>query len=180
MRRALVVVAVLVAAFFMFAAPARAYQDAPETAAIRGILAAHESPMPWWTIAAYAAGHPDFDVAGFLAVAWAESSLGKGAPGHKNVGSIKGGPMGSLWRDLRVGVTRTGYNVYPDYRAGTRALIYLLVERGYNAQLAAHDWWAFARRYYGAWAPGITRYVANLKAAHAIIVREGAAYGISW
>lgn len=177
MRRALLL-AVLVAAFFMFASPALAYQDAPETEAIRGILAAHESPMPWWTIAAYAAGHSDFDVPGFLAVAWAESSLGKGAPGHKNVGSIKGGPVGSLWRDLRVGVTRSGYNVYPDMRAGTRALIYLLMERGYMAQLAAHDFWGFANRYYGRNVPGITRYVANLRAAHGIIVREAAEYGV--
>ena len=178
MRRALAVLAVLVAAFFVLTAPALAYQDAPETAAIRGILAAHESPMPWWTIAAYAAGHSDFDVAGFLAVAWAESSLGKGARSHRNVGSIKGGPVGSLWRDLRIGVTRSGYNIYPDMRAGTRALIYLLMERGYMAQLAAGDFWGFGNRYYGRNVPGISRYVANLKAARAIIVREAAAYGV--
>jgi hypothetical protein len=180
MRRLLVLVAVLVAAFFMLASPALAYQDAPETAAIRGILQAHDSPMPWWTISAYAHSHPDFDVASLLAVAWAESSLGKGARSHRNVGSIKGGPVGSLWRDLRIGVTRSGYNIYPDMRAGTRALIYLLMERGYNAQLAAGDFWGFARRYYGANIPGIARYVANLQAAHGIIVREAATYGLDW
>lgn len=169
-----------IAACFVFGAPALAWEDDEDTVAIRAILAAHESPMPWWTIAAYASGHPAFDVAGFLAVAWAESSLGRGASGTRNVGSIKGGPVGSLWRDLRTGRTRSGYNIYPDMRAGTRALIYLLTERGYNDELAAHQWQAFANRYYGAGVSGIGRYIANLKAVHSIIVREAARLGVAW
>lgn len=155
------------------------YEGTADTAAIQGILAAHRSPIPWWTVAAFKANNPTFDVAGFLAVAWAESSLGKAGRLH-NIGSIKGGPIGTLWRDLRVGVTRSGYNRYPDIRAGTRAAIRLIWERGYNAQLAAHNFSGFADRYYGRYVPGKHQYIRTLKAAHLIIVREAAAYGAAW
>jgi hypothetical protein len=149
-----------------------------DSVAIRGILEAHCSPIPWATVAAFKYNHADFDVAGFMAVAWAESSLGKNTD-KCNPGSIKGGPVGTLWRDLRVGVSPRGFNVYPDLRAGTRALIYLLMQRGYNEQLSAGDFEAFAQRYYGS-GPGLSRYVRNLRAAHDVIVGEARSWGLSW
>lgn len=149
-----------------------------DSVAIRGILEAHRSPIPWATVAAYKYNNPSFDVAGFLAVAWAESSLGKNTDKF-NPGSIRSGPVGTLWRDLRIGVSPRGFNVYPDMRAGTRALIYLLMQRGYNAQLSDGDFEAFAQRYYGS-GPGLARYVRNLRAAHDRIVGEARGWGLSW
>jgi hypothetical protein len=155
-------------------------QAAPaDQAALEGILAAHHSPMPAYTIAAFADLHPDFDIGGFLAVMWAESSLGT-AGRLNNPGSIKGGAPGSLWRDLRVGTSRSGYNRYGTMRDGTRAAIRLIYDRGYIALLSAHDWWGFANRYYGRGVPGIGRYVANLRAAHRIIIKEAANHGATW
>ena len=37
-----------------------------DSVAIRGILEAHRSPIPWATVAAYKYNNPSFDVAGFL------------------------------------------------------------------------------------------------------------------
>ena len=148
--------------------------------AVKGILADHGSPLPWWTICAFKDTHPAFDIAGYLAVMWAESSLGKTCDYKNNPGSIKGGSVGTVWRDLRIGVSPAGYNVYRSIYDGQRAAIRLIYDCGYNAMLAAEDWWGFANRYYGAGVPGISRYVANLKAAHDIIVQEAAEWGVVW
>ena len=148
--------------------------------AVKGILADHGSPLPWWTICAFFDTHPQFDIASYLAVMWAESSLGKTCDYKHNPGSIKGGPVGTVWRDLRIGVSPAGYNVYRSIYDGQRAAIRLIYDTGYNAQLAAHDWWGFANRYFGRNVPGISRYVANLRAAHGIIVRKAAAHGAVW
>jgi hypothetical protein len=173
---ALLLAACLVA---FFVPPAQAWTD-QDTVALRGILSAHRSPLPPWTVEAFAALHPDFDVAGFLAVMWAESSLGYACDYKQNPGSIKGGPVGTVWRDLRTGVSPRGYNVYASIYDGQRAAIRLLYDRGYNAVLAAHDWWRFANRYYGAGVAGIGQYVANLKAAHAQLVKEAAQFEVTW
>jgi hypothetical protein len=170
---ACLVLVALVAAFFVLESPALA----GDREAVYGILAKHKSPLPAETIVAFAESHPEFDIAGYLAVMWAESSLGKGCDYKCNPGSIRGGKVGSLWRDARIGVSRAGYNVYPDIYTGQRAAIRLLWERGYNELLAADNWWGFANRYYGRGVPGIGRYVANLRAAHSIIVREAAQWG---
>lgn len=194
-RLLLLVVAALVAAFFVgqpaqadpvsttdpgAVMPTESYLTTADTAAIRGILAEGRSPLPWWTISAFAASHPDFDIAGYLAVVWAESSLGRGCDYKCNPGSIKGGSVGRIWRDLRIGVSPAGYNVYCNMYEGQRAAIRLIYDAGYNAHLAAHDWWGFANRYYGRYVPGINGYVANLKAAHARVVKMAAAYGAVW
>jgi hypothetical protein len=148
--------------------------------AVKGILADHGSPLPWWTICAFKDTHPAFDIAGYLAVMWAESSLGKTCDYKNNPGSIKGGSVGTVWRDLRIGVSPAGYNVYRSIYDGQRAAIRLIYDCGYNADLAAEDWWGFANRYYGRGVPGISRYVANLEAAHTMIVKEAREYGTLW
>jgi hypothetical protein len=63
---------------------------------------------------------------------------------------------------------------------GQRAAIRLIYETGYNARLAAHDWWGFANRYYGRTVAGISGYVANLRAAHNRFVKTAALYGAAW
>jgi hypothetical protein len=146
--------------------------------AVYGILAAHKSPLPAETILAFKASHPDFDIGGYLAVMWAESSLGT-AGRLNNPGSIRGGTIGTIWRDLRVGVTSRGYNRYGSAYDGQRAAIRLIYDRGYNSTLAAGDFAGFARRYYGS-VPGRAAYVRTLIAAHRILMREAAAYSATW
>lgn len=138
---------------------------------VQQVLTKFGSPLPSWTIGAFSRAHPDFDVAGYLAVAWAESSLGKDCGiATNNPGCIKGGPVGSVWRDLRVG-TRRGFNLYASLYDGQRALIRLLYDRGYNASLASHDWWGFSARYYGAGVSGRSAYTRNLRRAHELLER---------
>ena len=148
--------------------------------AVRGILQEHGSPLPWWTIVAFKDTHPQFDIAGYLAVMWAESSLATTCDYKHNPGSIRGGSVGTVWRDLRIGVSPAGYNVYKSIYDGQRAAIRLVWDCGYNAQLAAEDWWGFANRYYGAGVAGISRYVTNLEAAHGMIVKEAREWGVVW
>jgi hypothetical protein len=174
-RLSLPLVVVALAAFFVASSPA----CAGDREAVYGILQAHKSPLPAETILAFAANNPEFDIAGYLAVAWAESSLGT-AGRLNNPGSIRGGTPGTVWRDLRIGATRSGYNRYATIYDGQRALIRLLWERGYNERLRTHQWQAFANRYYGRGVPGIRMYLRNLKAAHARLVREAAQWGASW
>lgn len=147
--------------------------------AVKGILEHHGSPLPWWIIVAFKDTHPQFDIAGYLAVMWAESSLGKTCDYKHNPGSIKGGSVGTVWRDLRIGVSPAGYNVYASMYDGQRAAIRLIWAH-YNADLAAGDWRGFANRYYGVGVAGISRYVANLEAAHALIVKEAEEWGAVW
>jgi hypothetical protein len=133
-------------------------------------ISGHVSQLPSFTIGAFSRAHPDFDVSGFLAVMWAESSLGTTCDYKHNPGSIKGGAIGSPWRDLRTGVSRNGYNIYPDMYTGQRAAILLIYSR-YNSVLANHQWSAFCNRYYGAGIPGIGGYRANIIAAHALAAK---------
>jgi hypothetical protein len=110
----------------------------------------------------------------------AESSLGRACDYKHNPGSIRGGPVGTVWRDLRIGVSPRGYNVYPDLYSGQRAAIRLIYDRGYNALLVAHSWEAFANRYFGRGVPGKAAYIRTLRAAHASLVKEAARYGAKW
>jgi len=169
-------------------AQAASYEGTPDTLAIQGILKAHHSPLPWWTIAAFAEAHPDFDIAGYLTIMWCESSLGTtgGSHTYNNPGNIKHRAGGKeIWHTLAGGnkwwcAGQGWYNVYPDVYTGQRAGIRLIYEWGYNAALAAHDWDGFAARYYGANVPGLAKYTAGLEAAHRLIVREAAKYGTAW
>lgn len=159
--------------------------------AVKGILADHGSPLPWWTICAFAESHPDFSIAAYLAVMWCESSLGTtgGSARYNNPGNIKWGGwmdpddsrvwyrwMNGSWYCPGQGT----YGTYPSMYWGQRAAIRLIYDAGYNADLAAEDWWGFSNRYYGAGVPGISRYVANLEAAHKLIVKEAREYGTLW
>lgn len=165
------------------------YVDTPNTVAIQRFLAKHHSPMPWWTIAAFAHGHPDFSIPGFLSVMWCESSLGTtgGSARYNNPGNIKylRGSV-AIWQTLATDTWfcpgQGVYNVYPDMRTGTRAAIRLIYEgkSGYNAKLAAKDFERFASIYYGQNVPGLAKYVDCLERAHALIVREAAHYGVQW
>jgi hypothetical protein len=157
--------------------------------AVEGILQNHKSPLPPWTIVAFAQNHPDFDIAGYLTVVWCESSLGTtgGSFRHNNPGNIKY-MKGSdkIWHTLATGKWyckgQGWYNEYPDMYTGQRAVIRLLYEaKGkYNALLAAHEWTRFANAYFGANVAGKAQYIRNLKSAHARIVKEAATYGAVW
>jgi hypothetical protein len=153
---------------------------ADDSDVLQQFIESANSPLPWWTPYYFHIDHPDFDIAGYLAVAWCESSLGKGSMKYHNVGSIKGGPVGSVWRDLRIGTFGGGYNIYANFYDGQRAAIRLLYDKGYNSKLKSHDWWGFANRYYGSGVAGIGAYVANLQSAHSYIVRFAANRGVTW
>lgn len=148
---------------------------------LRDILADRDSPLAAvaYTPAAYWRRHPDFDIGGWLAVVWAETSLARDAFAHRtnNVGCIRGGKLGRPWRDWRVGTTGGGFNVYPSLYMGQRAHI-LLVYARYNESLRAHDWHAFAARYWGDGYP--VSYIRTLQKAHDLIVADAAERGLRW
>lgn len=148
---------------------------------LREVLAERNSPMDevahhpvyFWR------SHPDFDIAGWMAVVWAETNLGRDSFTRKtnNVGCIRGGKLGRPWRDWRVGTTSGGFNTYPTLSLGVRASI-RLVYAAYNDDLKHHRWDKFAARY---WGPGYpASYVETLKKAHALIVSDMRAKGFKW
>lgn len=136
-----------------------------------GSLLADES----YTVVAFARAHPEFSIVDFYALLWAESSLGKGAMRHHNVGSIKGGKVGTLWRDLRIGTFGSGYNEYATFRDGQRAALRLTLER-YGGSVIRSG----LHRYYGYGVPGWAHYSGNVYGARAQLVRMAAARGIVW
>lgn len=119
-----------------------------------------------YTVVAFWRAHPEFDIHAFYAVLWAESSLGKGTMRHRNVGSIKGGKVGTLWRDLRTGTFGGGYNHYDSFRDGQRAALRLILER-YNGSLLRGS---NLQRYYGYRVAGWSSYRANVYAARALLL----------
>ncbi|MCL5736988.1 MAG: N-acetylmuramidase family protein [Actinobacteria bacterium] len=151
---------------------------------LHDILAAHGSPLAdlSYTPVAYWRLHRDFDLAGWLAVVAAETSLARDsfAARTRNIGCIKGGQVGRPWRDWRVGVTAGGYSIFPDFYTGQRASIRLIMDAGYNDLLRSHQWQAFANRYYGAGVPGIGQYVRNLERFHAAFARDARVRGLAW
>lgn len=132
------------------------------------------TPVAFWR------GHRDFDIAGWLAVVWAETNLARDGFARRthNIGCIRGGSPGRLWRQLRVSATAGGYNVYPSYYVGQRAHIRLIYDLGYNSLLARHDWDTFALRYYGPGYPA--SYVRSLRVAHERINQMARARGLHW
>lgn len=158
--------------------------------AIEGILGRYQSPLPYWTIEAFADSHPDFDIAGYLTVAWCESSLGTTGKSFRfnNPGNIMYHPK--TWAPEKVWYTwQTGgfksagrlFGAYESMYMGQRALIRLLYDHpaGYNTLLREHRWDEFGRIYYGP-GEGLADYIRNLKAAHALILKEAAKYGATW
>lgn len=160
--------------FYAEAAMAQTTEDG-----VYHVLAHFNSPLAdesYTVVAFWRAHQATFNMADFYAVLWAESSLGKGAMSHHNVGSIKGGKVGSLWRDLRIGTTASGYNRYATFRDGQRAAIRLIEERYGGSLLRGGG----LLRYYGAGVPGWSGYQANVAAAHRYLVAEAARQGMNW
>ena len=189
MRKLIATSLFLAAAGGLFCAQPAEASPTPDAIAVQKFLKNHKSPLPWWTIAAFKEAHPDFDIAGYLTVIWCESSLGTtgGSARYNNPGNIKY-MQGSdkFWHKLAVGKWlcpgQGWYNRYLDIYTGQRAAIRLIYDSKYhyNTLLAAHDWEGFAAIYYGEKVAGLAQYTANLEAAHALIVREAARYGVSW
>lgn len=129
-----------------------------------------------YTVVAFWRAHPEFSIVDFYAVLWAESSLGKGAMRHHNVGSIIGGKVGTVWRDLRTGTFGSrSYNEYATFRDGQRAALRLTLER-YGGSVIASG----LHRYYGYNVPGWGHYSGNVYAARSRIVAEGRERGFAW
>lgn len=144
------------------------------------ILAERDSPLAdeAYTVVAFRrAQGPDFKILDFYALLWAESNLGRDSyvARHHNVGSIIGGSPGTLWRDLRIGTTGSrSYNVYGSFRDGQRAALRLVMER-YNGSVLRNG----LLRWYGAGVPGWAGYQADIRAAKAILLKEGEEHGLN-
>jgi hypothetical protein len=167
----------------------------PDQTAVQKILARYQSPLPWVTPAAFKASHEDFDLGGYLTVAFCESdygTIGRSAL-FNNPGNIIARPK--TWEPWRVWFTwQRGtfvsagrlFGAYPDAYTGQRALIRLLYDHpnGYNQLLAEHRWVEFATKYWGPRtednAAAFDQYVRDLEAAHRRIVAEAARYGARW
>ncbi len=158
---------------------------------LHDILAAHGSPLAdvAYRPVAYWRAHPgSFDLVGWLSVVAAETSLGKDSwsARTRNVGCIRGGAVGRPWRDLRVGVTSGGFNVYGNWADGVRASILLLVlsPRGYMGYLMRDDFRGFTRAYWGgdyfAYPAKREAYIRSLERFHAVFAREGRVRGLAW
>jgi len=81
-----------IVALFIWAAPAAAqWEKTPDARAIQAIYREAGSPLPWWTVAAFKYTHPDFDVAGYLAIIKMESSLKTtgGSARYHNPGNMR-------------------------------------------------------------------------------------------
>jgi hypothetical protein len=169
-----------------FAGPVQAEDDA-----IQSILAEYKSPVPWWNISAFAASHADFDVAGFLAVLQCESGLGTTGKSAKynNPGNIVFVGWANqydfslrpwlLWQSGWFESAGQRFGAYQSMYWGCRAAVRLFYDRGYNTLLREHQWYGFAVKWYGD-KPGLDQYAANLVAAHARFVGEGAERGVTW
>ena len=154
------------------AAPRSTEQVLYEILHERGSPLAEES----YTVVAFRRYHgPSFNMINFLALLWAESNLGRDryVRRHHNVGSIKGGSVGTLWRDLRTGTFGGGFNEYPTFRAGQRAAL-RLVMRYYGGDIRTG-----LHRYYGRGVAGWYGYKRNFDAARQILLREGREHGIN-
>jgi len=160
---------------------------------LRDILADRDSPLASVadTPAAFWRSHRDFDLGGWLAVVWAETSLARDsfAARTHNIGCIRGGSVGRPWRDWRTGTTAGGFNIYADLYMGQRAHIWLIYAPArhsstsggrvsYNQLLSRHQWSEFARIYWGGDYPA--SYVATLRTAHDKIVADAAERGLRW
>src|SRR5664279_753086 len=129
-----------------------------------------------YTLVAFRRYHgPDFNMINFVSLLWAESNLGRDryVRRHHNVGSIKGGSVGTLWRDLRTGTFGGGFNEYSDFRSGQRAAI-RLVWRYYGGDIRTG-----LHKYYGIGVGGWYGYKRNFDAARRILLREGREHGLN-
>lgn len=165
-----------------------AYLETADTAAIRAIYSMERSPMPWWTVAAFKYAHPDFDVAGFLAILKAESGLGVNCGiASNNPAGIKFGGWAASNPDLAVWhLWMNGYRCNSHGSFGTYSSLYwgqrsavLLIYQHYNEDLATHDWYAVGR-YHGRSVSGYGTWARNVRAAHDRYVSMAVSYGATW
>ena len=166
-------------------------QKTVEQVFLEGFLSKYNSPLPVEPILLFKLLHPDFDIAGYLTVAWCESSLGTtgGSARYNNPGNIKWGGwrkpgdpkvwylwMNGYWYCRGQGT----YGTYSSMKWGQQANIRLLYDVGYNEMLSEHNWIGFANHYFGRGVPGKNSYIRNLRAAHSIVVNAAAEYGLNW
>ncbi|MCA1788744.1 MAG: hypothetical protein LC667_02485 [Thioalkalivibrio sp.] len=178
MRRVLYVIAFTVLIVIGMWMVADAAQAQTTEQVVYNMLRDMGSPLAGeaYTLVAFRRYHgPDFSIIDYLTIAYCESSLGKGASTSKNVGSIKGGKVGTLWRDLRTGTYGGGYNVYPTWRAGQRALIRLVWERYGGSVLRGEG----LHRYWGTNVPGFAAYQSRIAKARAILIESGQRHGLA-
>jgi len=170
---AMILLAVLAVSLIVAPAKARSTEQVMfEILHERGSPLAEES----YTLVCFRRSHgPDFSMINFLALTWAESNLGRDryVRRHHNVSSIKGGPVGTLWRDLRTGTFGGGFNRYRTARDGQRAAI-RLVWRYYGGDIRTG-----LHKYYGVGVAGWYGYKRNFDAARAILLREGREHGLN-
>jgi hypothetical protein len=177
MRRAIYIVAVAALIIVGMWIVADAAQAATTEQAVYDMLREFGSPLAEesFTLVAFRrAQGPDFSIIDFLALTWAESSMGMGALRHHNVGSIKGGPVGTLWRDLRTGTFGSGYNEYASFRDGQRAALLLVMQRYGGSVLRTG-----LLRWYGSGVPGWSHYSGNVYAAKRLLIAAGRRHGLA-
>jgi len=168
-----------VLAVSLIVAPAKAAPQSTEQVFYE-ILHERGSPLAEesYTLVAFRRYHgPDFNMINFLALTWAESNLGRDryVRRHHNVSSIKGGPVGTLWRDLRTGTFGGGFNRYRTARDGQRAAL-RLVMRYYGGDVVRNDG---LHKWYGRGVAGWYSYKRNFDAARRILVHEGHEHGLN-
>ena len=170
----------IIVCILLFADPAGAAPIKTQEV-LRDILADRDSPLASVadTPAAFWRGHRGFDIAGWLAVVWAETNLARDSFARRtnNIGCVRGGKVGRPWRDWRVATTASGFNVYESLYMGQRAHIRLIDAR-YSGYLRRHQWDAFAAIYWGPDYP--SSYVDTLGTAHDKIVADAAERGLKW
>lgn len=144
------------------------------------VLREFDSPLAEeaYTLVAFRrAQGPEFSMIDFLSLVYAESSLGKDSSvrRHHNIGSIKGGPVGSVWRDLRTGTFGSGYNEYATFRDGQRAALRLVMERYGGSVLSGSG----LHRWYGYGVSGWSSYSRNVYAARRLLIESGRRHGLA-
>lgn len=180
MRRFILVFACIFLVIILSWAMADAAQAVTTEQAVYEMLREFGSPLAdeaYTVVATRRAQGPDFSIIDFYALVWAESSLGKDSyvRRHHNIGSIKGGPVGSLWRDLRIGTTPKGYSIFATFRDGQRAALRLVMDRYGGSVLRGNG----LLRWYGAGVPGWSHYRGNVYAAKRLLIESGRRHGLA-
>lgn len=186
MRRAVIIGLTAAALSGFFVGQVQAAPNAADATALDAILSAHKSPLPDYTILAFAKAHPGFSIANYLTVMQCESGMGTTGLSAKwcNPGNIIWGGRNPFvakpWLTLQTGyfLAEGGrkFGRYPDMYTGQRAAILLL----WAHYMPIESWQAFADVWYGKSVPGLAQYVQNLEGAHASIVKQAAKYGAKW
>ncbi len=183
-----VVLLIILLAFGVFVLLTRVAKAATTDQVLYDILSERDSPLAdeAYTVVAFRrAQGPEFDMLAFYSVAWAETNLARDGfyAQTYNPTCIRGGSVGTLWRDLRTGTWGSGFNTYATPRDGQRAALRLIWERGYAPLLKAHDWRGFTKKYWGSdyYSNPEHReeYIKDLTEAHRYLVDDGREHGLA-